>query len=367
MKKAAKVFSSSDGFKSVFSRKKRRGGILKNESGNKNVSSKAQNFESIDMEKKCLVEKTSFDYGKSGALTDRDNDQTPTGSKVKTKKALDKPLRKINFSPNSDDNDVLLGAPLVFLLPIKIFVNISVRKSFEKLQVVRKLFSKVNGFGRVSTLSKFARIIRATFTFELTADTKVRAVVIKEIPVGTSVEAVRAALSEFGVIKSMVYSYWKKCHLYFIGSVGGKTCVINCHPVTYGQARCAVVCFESADSLNAIMGTTPMLKGAHFCWSHIGSAVCAKYEKLGHISLGCVSGEKFSSDDIPCRVLSDANKSRLAAIYTKCSVPVAHPVFFGSVSWAKIVAGSSSTPLSVQDVLLFFGDEAYPTCAFRIE
>ncbi|KAG9290081.1 hypothetical protein G9A89_010387 [Geosiphon pyriformis] len=139
MKKTAKVFSSSNGFKPVLPRKKRRGDILKDGSGDKNVDSKAQNvhswssetgntteFESIDMEEECLMEETSFDYGESGALAGKDNDQTPTDSKVKTKKALGKLLEKINFLPNSDDDNVLLDALLVHLPPVKNFVNVSV-------------------------------------------------------------------------------------------------------------------------------------------------------------------------------------------------------------------------------------------------
>ncbi|KAG9290082.1 hypothetical protein G9A89_010388 [Geosiphon pyriformis] len=172
-----------------------------------------------------------------------------------------------------------------------------------------------------------------------------QAVVIKKIPVGTSVKAVHTALSEFGVIKSV------KMQLDFISSVGGKTCVIDHHLVTYGWARCAIVCFELANSLDAIMGTTSMLREAYFHWSHIGFAMCTKCGKLGYTSLGCVSGGKFSSGDVPCRVLSDTNKSRLAAIYAKRLALVVCLVSFGGISWAKIVAGFSSTPLSMKPTL----------------
>ncbi|KAG9306293.1 hypothetical protein G9A89_018176 [Geosiphon pyriformis] len=114
----------------------------------------------------------------------------------------------------------------------------------------------------------------------------------------------------------------------FVRSVSRKTCIINRHPITYARARCAVVCFDSAESLNA---------------------AC---EKLGHTLLGCVVGGKFSSGNSSRRAFSDTDKSRLAAIYAKHLAPVAHPVSFGGLSWAKIVCESSSLPFSSQDVLL---------------
>ncbi|KAG9286475.1 hypothetical protein G9A89_014641 [Geosiphon pyriformis] len=94
--------------------------------------------------------------------------------------------------------------------------------SQKKLVIVRRLFSKVNGFGEVSTPSKFSGIICASFTSEaslaqttekarvvdilVNTDLKKstihldQAVVVKEIPVETSAKAVRAALSEFGFV-----------------------------------------------------------------------------------------------------------------------------------------------------------------------
>ncbi|KAG9298753.1 hypothetical protein G9A89_012821 [Geosiphon pyriformis] len=125
----------------------------------------------------------------------------------------------------------------------------------------------------------------------------------------------------------------------FIGSVGEKTCVIDCHSVMYARARCAVVCFDSAESLKAIMGTTPVLRGANLNWSCLVSAKCAKYGKSGHTSLGCAIGGRVSSGLSSRRVLSDTDKSRLAAIYAKRSAPVACLVSFGSLSWAKVVNG----------------------------
>ncbi|KAG9288906.1 hypothetical protein G9A89_019528 [Geosiphon pyriformis] len=206
------------------------------------------------MEKKCLVEKTSFNYRENKVLTGGDSKQTPKGSKILTKRALGKPLKKINFL-DDDDNDILLNTLLTLPSFLKTLVDISVRKSFaldigldkmvgksfqEKLQVVKKLFSRINNFGRASTLSKFAGIIRTSFisesslaqTFKKAEEAKIlvntnlkkstghsdQAVVVKEIPVGTLAEAVHTALSEFGIIKSIkmqLVGLWQKAVVEF--------------------------------------------------------------------------------------------------------------------------------------------------------
>ncbi|KAG9284993.1 hypothetical protein G9A89_009803 [Geosiphon pyriformis] len=246
MEKAAKSSSSGDSFETVLSRKKRRGGVLEDSSSNLETEDTTES-KSIDIEEKCLVEKTSFDFGEGGALAGRNHDQTPTNSKVKTKKVLGKPLGKIDFSKKSDGNSILSNTPLELLSPLKNLVNVSVRKSFvldigldkmagnssqEKLVVVRKLFSGINGFG--------GGIIRATFTSEsslikatdkatsakILVNTNLKkssgrsdwTVVLKEIPIGTSAEAVCTALSEFGVIKMIkmqLIGLWQKAVVEF--------------------------------------------------------------------------------------------------------------------------------------------------------
>ncbi|KAG9288611.1 hypothetical protein G9A89_006712 [Geosiphon pyriformis] len=268
MKKAAKSSSSGNGFEIVLLRKKKRGGVLEDGSSGKKMASKVQKSclwgsktgnttksKSINMEEKCLVEETSFDFGEGGALAGGNHDQTPMSSKVKTKKTLGKPLGKIDFSKDGNGNSILLNAPLELLPLLKNLVNISVRKLFaldiglnkvasnsfqEKLVVVRKLFSGINGFGEASTPSKFLEIIRMMFTSELSlikatdkaANMKIlvntnlkkssgqsdRAVVIKKIPIGTLAEAVHAALFEFGVIKVIkiqLIGLWQKAVVEF--------------------------------------------------------------------------------------------------------------------------------------------------------
>ncbi|KAG9293049.1 hypothetical protein G9A89_016411 [Geosiphon pyriformis] len=268
MKQMVKSSGFESGFKTVLSRKKRKNSVFEDNAGAEESSAKVQSgcswgsetgdtteSNSVDMEEECLVEETSFDYGESGALIGGDLDQTPKGSRMTTRKALGKPLGKIDFLDDDDNNDILLDAPLVLLLPLKNLVNVFVRKSFaldldlkavernlaqEKLKKIRSLFSGINGFGGASTPSKFSGIIKATFTSELglmkatekatgvnimvntnlkrSAGRSDRAVVLKKIPVGTSAEIVRAALSEFGIIKLIkmqLVGLWQKAMVEF--------------------------------------------------------------------------------------------------------------------------------------------------------
>ncbi|KAG9303821.1 hypothetical protein G9A89_018718 [Geosiphon pyriformis] len=135
----------------------------------------------------------------------------------------------------------------------------------------------------------------------------------------------------------------------YVALIDGKTCVIDYYPVSYAWARYITVCFDSVESLNAVIETTPVLKGANLCWFCLVSAKCAEYGKMGHTSLVCPLGGKknVSSGALLQKTLSNLDKSRLAAIYAKCLAPVAHPVFFGSN--ILINAGSS---LEMKPILL---------------
>ncbi|KAG9307734.1 hypothetical protein G9A89_023299 [Geosiphon pyriformis] len=353
MKKTIKVSGFECGFKAVASRKKRKRDVLAEGIDNRRVAAKAPGahswgfetgdttkFESIDIEEECLVEETSVDYGKSGVFTKGDPNQMPKGLRVKTKKVLGKPLGVIDYG----------------------------------------------GFYS----SKFAGIIRATFTSEkammaagklandhgVVVNTNLKhpvnnhinqAIMMKEIPVGTSMETMRTAVSEFGLIKSIkmqLMGLWQKAIsifirkdtecvtkvdvnkqtwnfknefralLYtlsvetnahnlweFVDSVGGKTCVIDCNPISYAHACCATVCFGFESDLVSAMAATPVIKGISLCWSHLSLALCLVCGLPGHTSLNCV-----------------LVKVRLANIYTWKSMPISHPLVFSGKTWASVVS-----------------------------
>ncbi|KAG9306541.1 hypothetical protein G9A89_004738 [Geosiphon pyriformis] len=224
------------GVKFAESRKKKRGGTLENNIGNRKFAvakmssgrlwgsetDDTTESDSVNMEEEFLVEETSFDYGEDSILIGRDLEQTPKSSKIQTKRALGKPLEKIDFLDN-DSDDIFLDKPVILSLYLKNLVNVSVRKSFalnisldnvvgkfaqKKLMVIRKLFSKINGFGGAFIPSKFAKIIRATFTSELSlVQTFKKAGEVKILVntdlkklSGTSAETVHTVLSEFGTV-----------------------------------------------------------------------------------------------------------------------------------------------------------------------
>ncbi|KAG9288393.1 hypothetical protein G9A89_021424 [Geosiphon pyriformis] len=393
MKKTVKAFGPVVGLKLILLRKKKRGGILKNASGDINIVSKVQDSHlwgsktgnttesnSMNMKKKCLVEETSFDYGADGTLADGNLDQTPKGSWVKTKKTLGKPLGKINFLSDNKSDDILLDASLALPSSLKNLVNVFVRKFFvldidlnnvaeksvqEKLGVVRKLFSKINGFGGVFTPSKFAGIIRATFTSESNW-----AVVLKKIPIGTLAETVCTVLSDFELIKLIkiqLIGLWQKAVVEFkqidhADLVAAKWSILigkdaRLMHIIFGTTLLQwviklvlstiikffmprpTICFDSADFLDAVMGTTSVLRGANLHWSCFVLVRCAGCRKLGHTSLACFADEKKSVSS------------------------VAYLVSFGSASWTQIANGTSFFSLPVQSVLLNSGSslEMKPT------
>ncbi|KAG9306727.1 hypothetical protein G9A89_004436 [Geosiphon pyriformis] len=341
--------------------------------------------ESIDMEEECLVKKTSIDYNKSGAFTEENLNQMLKSLCVKTKKMLGKSLGVIDYdtvSTNDDmlDDSFLLPPPL----PIKPTVQIPVCKSFaldidlvaiagkfsqEKLSFIRKIFSSVNGFGGASTPSKFGGIIHVTFTSEKAMMAAKKLANDHGVVVNTNLKcsAVRTVVSEFGLIKlikmqlaDLLASKWsiligknaicvartdvdkqtwdfRNKFRDFIGSVGGKTCVIDYNPVSYACACCVTVCFGSESDLVSAMAATPVIKRIGLCWSRLSLALCSVCSLLGHIFLNCASvkvgltlkGRKAS--------FSAQNQVRLATIYVQKSTPISRLLVFSDKTWTLVV------------------------------
>ncbi|KAG9294981.1 hypothetical protein G9A89_017775 [Geosiphon pyriformis] len=218
---------SNTSAKTVESRKKKRGGALEDSIGNRKIVAKSNN---VDMEKKFLVKKTSFNYGESEALAKKNSEQMPKDLKILTKRALGKPLGKINFLDDNGDN-ILLDTSLMLSSLLKILVNVSVRKLFaldiglnkvsgkssqKKLSVVKKLFSVIFTFKldlmKATKKTTSVKILVNT-NFKKFTGCSDQTVVLKKIPVGTSAEAVHAALSKFGsikLIKMQLVKLWQK-------------------------------------------------------------------------------------------------------------------------------------------------------------
>ncbi|KAG9292363.1 hypothetical protein G9A89_015233 [Geosiphon pyriformis] len=181
------------------------------------------------------------------------------------------------------------------------------------------------------------------------------AIVLKEIPVGTSIKAAIIEL-ENQIQADLLAAKWSvligkdavcvarvdfRALLYtlpidtiahdlwdFIGLVGGKTCVIEHNSVSYVQARCATVCFNSEGSLIQAMANTPF---------HLTTALCSICRNSGHTSLACCTAGVSSSLRSKKAPLSAQDQLHLAKIYEKKSAPVFRPLVFGGKTWASIV------------------------------
>ncbi|KAG9304150.1 hypothetical protein G9A89_019712 [Geosiphon pyriformis] len=98
-----------------------------------------------------------------------------------------------------------------------------------------------------------------------------------------------------------------------------------------------------------------VLRNTNLHWSSLISVKCTKYGKISHTLLNCAESGKIFSGKLLCRMLSDADKSRLAVIYAKHSASVIYSVSFGGLSWAKVVGKSLFSLLFGQVVLLNIG------------
>ncbi|KAG9290883.1 hypothetical protein G9A89_011033 [Geosiphon pyriformis] len=190
---------------------------------------------------------------------------TPKTKRVKNNLDYGSPLGSLDYNVNDDDSGplpFLLGIPLekmwLDLKIVKSQVEVAVRKSFAldinlsavegksataKTQLIRKLFSKINGFRGATTLSKFEEIIRSTFTSSeslekatslakenniiVNSDLKRQgicsdwAVVIKEIPMDMPKKMIIAAVFEYGQIVSIkvqLIGLWQKAVVEFAES-----------------------------------------------------------------------------------------------------------------------------------------------------
>ncbi|KAG9295972.1 hypothetical protein G9A89_011824 [Geosiphon pyriformis] len=237
IKKFVKDFCADIVSKDVVFRKKRKKGILKNGAVYRIVlsdkavgdfwKSKTGNItesDSIDMKKKFLIKKTSVNYREKDFLEGKNKNQIPKNLRLITKQALSKSLDKINFLDNDNDDDILLDNPVVFSLPLKNLINVF-KICLGKACDSQKVIFKNQWFWGTSIFSKFAEIIKAK-DVKILVNTNLKkfsehldwAVMVKKIPVRTSVKTVHAALSKFGMIKSIkiqLVKLWQKAVIEF--------------------------------------------------------------------------------------------------------------------------------------------------------
>ncbi|KAG9297554.1 hypothetical protein G9A89_007629 [Geosiphon pyriformis] len=322
MKKTIKVSGSEGGFKAVASKKKRKGGVLEEDIDNKGVAAKAlgarlwdseagdtTESESIDMEKKCLVEETSVNYDDNGTFTGRDSDQTLKGLYMKTKKVLGKPLGVIDYDTVNVEDDVLDDSLLLpSPLPVKLSIQVPVCKFFA-LDI--DLVALANDHGVVINTN-----LKCPINNRMN-----QTIVLKKIPVGTSIEAVHAAISEFGfikLIKMQLVGLWQKAIVELENQNQADLLAAEWSIFIGKDAVCVTWAdvdkqmWNARDEFKTLFYTLPMGTNAHNLWDFIG-----------------------------------LDQFRLAKIYEKKSAPVTRPLAFGRKTWASMV-GSIHSSVSLE-------------------
>ncbi|KAG9307670.1 hypothetical protein G9A89_023235 [Geosiphon pyriformis] len=311
---------------------------------------------------------------------------TSKAKRVNTGVVLGSPLGFLNY--NIDDDEIIIKTPVevsvkkLFALDIN-FLAVEGKSVTAKTQLVRKIFSTINGFEKATTLSKFEGIIQSTFTFkenmnkttllarekEININSNLKkqgicsdwAVVIKEIPIDMPKEMIVTTVSEFegcdkihqiGAGKAtdikMVIPYWKEFMRTFahdlgilLEEAGEKTCVINCSLEIDNWTYCAVVGFESENELESAFCIKPIFGNVKLSWARLDLVQCERCGKFRHLALECNVSDTLVS------VLSEKNfKKNASDIKTWTQV-----VLFAGLSGGSHFSSGSSSGLSFSGVL----------------
>ncbi|KAG9304013.1 hypothetical protein G9A89_005923 [Geosiphon pyriformis] len=352
---------------------------------------------------------------------------TPKVKRVKNDLDCGFPLGSLDYNMNDDNGGSLpplLGIPLekMWLDPkiVKSQVEVAVKKSFAldinlssvegksataKTQLIRKLFLKINGFGGVTTPSKFEGIIRSTFTSsksmeKTTSLAKVnniivnsnlkrqgihldRAVVIKKILMDTPKEMIIATVSEYGQfvsIKVQLIGLWQKTVVEFAESSQADLLVSKWSFLIGKNSVCVAKAVEDRetwafrDQFRTLLFTLSVGMTAHDLENFLegtGGKTCVINHLLEtgnrtHCAVICFeSDEAMESafhmepifggvklswarlDLVHCKRYGKFGHSalecdaELAKLYAKKKVPISRPVTFGGKSWAQVVSVAS--------------------------
>ncbi|KAG9295930.1 hypothetical protein G9A89_006669 [Geosiphon pyriformis] len=233
----------------------------------------------------------------------------------------------------------------------------------DEKEVIRKLFSEINGFGGATTSLKFEGIIKSMFTLSESMEKAVllarenniivnsdlkrqriysdQAVVIKEMIIAT--------VSEFGKIKSIkiqLIGLWQKAVVEFAeleqavflaarwSFLIGKDLVRVAMAVGYHET------WASRNQFRALLFILPVGTTAHDFGDLLegaGEKTCVINWLLETGNRVCCAVVCFDSDE----VLEPANLDtyfQLAKLYVKKNVLISRPVAFGGKSWAQVVS-----------------------------
>ncbi|KAG9295041.1 hypothetical protein G9A89_017835 [Geosiphon pyriformis] len=359
-----------------------------------------------------------------GRATSDSQMNMPNAKRFNTSAAISSSFGSINYNMD-DKEEVFLLSRLFFSLEkmwvdpkiVKSQVEVTVKKLFAldinlsavkgksvtaKTQVIKKLFSTINGFGGATTLSKFEEIIRSIFilsesmekaaslarenniivnsNFKRQGICSDRAIVIKKIFMNMLKEMIVATVSEFGeikLIKIQLIGLWQKAVVEFaeleqaVSLAARWFFLIGKDSVRVTMAVGDREAWASRDQFRALLFTLPVGTTAH----NLGDLLEKTGGKTCVINQSLETGNRvrcvvvcFDSDEIleslgwiwftvngvrSSVILSWNVMLRLYQLlnfkvfykacqsYTKKNVPISRPVAFGGKSWAQMVSVAS--------------------------
>ncbi|KAG9286867.1 hypothetical protein G9A89_012417 [Geosiphon pyriformis] len=304
------------------------------------------------------------------------------------------PLGFPNFVMDNDENvslpfclPISLEKKCIDLKIIKTQIEVFAKKSFAldinlsavkeksamaKTQLIRKIFSSVNSFGGVTTLSKFEEIIQSTFISEknmnmamllarekgidINSNLKRQgihsdwAVVIKKIFMNTLKKMIVTALAEFALrdwFRALLFTLPMRMTAHNLGTflekAGGKTCIIN-HLLDFdNKIHCAVIGFKSKNAMESAYRTELIFSSVKLSWTRLDLVCCKRCGFFGHSALECGALLAFTpkSSKVVRKVALEEHCFWLAKLYAKKTVPIFDSATFDSKSWAQIMLFNS--------------------------
>ncbi|KAG9287176.1 hypothetical protein G9A89_003024 [Geosiphon pyriformis] len=337
---------------------------------------------------------------KNNIIIEDINSKSLLGSAANTSK-----VKRVNTDPKIMKTSIEVAVRKLFALDINLLV-VKNKSVIVKTQLVRKIFSFVNGFGGATILSKFEGIIRSTFTSEkrinINSDLKKqgicsdRTVVIKKISMNMPKEmiivteclaakwffligkdSIRVAMA-VGDHDMWTSRNWFRALLFtlpvgttahdlgtLLKRAGEKTCIINRFIETGNKICCTVIGFAFDNDLESAFCTELIFGKVKLSWARMNLICCEKCRCFGHLVL--------EYDTLDTIVLLSSKKSykkvapekvcfQLAKLYKKKSVLISCSAAFGGKSWAQVVllaksfggarfgSGFSFLPLGVSDL-----------------
>src|SRR3954468_8001637 len=223
---------------------------------------------------------------------------------------------------------------------------------------------------------------------------KEKSIIMKEIPLGTSKEAIKAAVEEFGAIEKITWSIvslWQKAIIIFqdqqsyqqaktnwsiliskdstrlvpatntaqhlqerskytlkltnlpagtiafdlqnyIQELKDKTCKIPRISTSYQRQRIAFVEFENEEDMANALQDQATYKEHHLVWTETDQSNCIRCGNISHSIKQCPNQSTTRK-----QVTQEAKYTNLAKLYQRKHVPISTPIGFAGIRWADLL------------------------------